>query len=87
MALIIDLSHNTKDTLKQDLRVTNKQYNIIYYDVKIKMSTRGLLGQPLRSLISKVQIWQILNEISNKFPSMFLGLPKNLYTKYIKQLA
>ena len=47
------------------------------------MSTRGLLKQPLRSFISKAQIQQISNEISNKFPFMFLGLPKNLYIKYI----
>ena len=57
---------------------------MIYYDVKIKMLTRGLLRQPLRSLTSKAQIRQILNKISNKFPSMFLGLPENLRTKYIK---
>jgi hypothetical protein len=87
MVLIIDLSYNTKDTLKRDLGLINKQYNTIYYDIEIKMLTCGLFGQPLRSLISKVQIWQISNEISNKFLSVFLGLPKNLYTKYIKQFA
>ena len=47
----------------------------------------GLFRQPLHSLISKVQIQQILNKISNKFLFVFLGLPKNLYTKYIKQFA
>jgi hypothetical protein len=87
MALTTDLSHDTKDTLKRDLRLTNEQYNTIYYDVEIKMSTRGLLGQPLRSLTSKAQIRQISNEISNEFPSVFLGLPENLRTKYVKQLA
>jgi len=54
MALIIDLSYNTKDTLKRDLRVMNEQYNTIYYNVEIKISTYRLLGQLLRSLISKV---------------------------------
>ena len=53
MALTIDLSYDIKDTLKRDLGLTNKQYNIIYYDIKIKMLTRGLFRQPLRSLISK----------------------------------
>ena len=60
---------------------------MIYYDIKIKISTRGLVRQPLRSLISKAQIRQILNEISNKFLFVFLGLPENLYAKYIKQFA
>jgi hypothetical protein len=54
MALIIDLSYNTKDTLKRDLGLINKQYNTIYYNIEIKMLTRGLLRQLLRSLISKV---------------------------------
>ena len=54
MALITDLSYNIKDTLKQDLGLINKQYNIIYYNVEIKMLTYRLLRQPLRSLISKV---------------------------------
>ena len=43
MALIIDLSHDTKDTLKKDLGLTNEQYNTIYYNVEIKMLIRGLL--------------------------------------------
>jgi len=51
------------------------------------MSMQRLFGQLLHSLTSKAQIRQILNKISNKFPSVFLGLPKNLYTKYIKQFA
>ena len=51
------------------------------------MSIYRLLRQPLRSLTSKAQIRQILNEISNKFLSIFLGLPENLRTKYIKQFA
>ena len=54
MELIIDLSYNTKDTLKQDLGLINEQYNTIYYNVEIKMLTRRLLRQSLRSLISKV---------------------------------
>jgi hypothetical protein len=54
MALIIDLSYDTKDTFKQNLGLINKQYNTIYYNVKIKMLTRGLLGQLLYSFISKV---------------------------------
>ena len=54
MALIIDLSHNIKDTLKRDLGLINEQYNTIYYNIKIKILTRGLLRQLLRSLINKV---------------------------------
>ena len=57
---------------------------MIYYDIKIKILTHRLFGQPLRSLTSKAQIQQILNKISNKFLFVFLGLPENLYTKYIK---
>jgi hypothetical protein len=56
MALTIDLSYNTKDTLKQNLGLINKQYNTIYYNIKIKMSTHGLFRQLLYSLISKAQI-------------------------------
>ena len=84
MVLATDPNYDTKDTLKRDLGLTNKQYNTIYYNVKIKMLTRRLLRQLLRSLTSKAQIQQISNKISNKFPSVFLGLPKNLHTKYIK---
>ena len=76
-----------KDTLKRDLGLINKQYNTIYYNIEIKMSIYRLFGQPLHSLTSKVQIRQILNKISNKFLFIFLGLPENLYTKYIKQFA
>ena len=53
MVLTIDLSYNIKDTLKRDLGLINKQYNIIYYDIKIKMLICGFFRQPLRSLISK----------------------------------
>jgi len=53
MALTTDLSYNTKDTLKQDLRLINKQYNTIYYNVKIKILAHRLLRQPLRSLTNK----------------------------------
>ena len=44
MVFIIDLSYNMKDTLKRDLGLINEQYNMIYYDVEIKMLIYGLFG-------------------------------------------